>query len=667
MPEIKVKHIVSCSSEDNTHKADNLLKADTYRKWKSARPGEKQISVILQVILVTSSFMSPTESRNSNNLNRVRMFGPDKLVKANAEKKWDRVKLICTQPYNKNISYGISFIRFHSPPDGTEDSAASPPKLTKLGQFRVKEEEPNTASLKPGSLFFNRAAKPDTPPKTEPVSPSSPTQEKKPRKQEEKRKTKTKGSTEVEFSRLLEGTVFVLSGFQNPFRAELRDKALALGAKYRSDWTPDSTHLICAFANTPKYSQVKSLGGAIVRKEWILDCHKRRQSISFKRYLMDGAESSTEESEEDSEEEDSGKRRSSSNKQRAGSPSAIHKRVTPKKEQQRENAERPGTSRAAGLVKGQPPPEEEDKFGGSSDEEKPGNGRYSREDSGMDTEDELRRVEAQNHSKKQGSLRSAGEDDPYAGSTDENTDTEEPELDLPIPELPGEEELLSVTEPPAVLHYLCCVPVEAQNHSKKQGSLRSAGEDDPYAGSTDENTDTEEPELDLPIPELPDFLTGKHFFLYGEFPKNERRMLIRYITAFNGSGSGMALAKGLLLLLNESQAGLAAAQGNGTADWGRGGGNGTDHERRHFYNFYAMLLTLLIFTIVFGNVLVCMAVSREKALQTTTNYLIVSLAVADLLVATLVMPWVVYLEVRSQRDSLCFIIQKSSFVSKAIE
>nr|6CM4_A Chain A, D(2) dopamine receptor, endolysin chimera [synthetic construct]6LUQ_A Chain A, chimera of D(2) dopamine receptor and Endolysin [synthetic construct] len=62
-------------------------------------------------------------------------------------------------------------------------------------------------------------------------------------------------------------------------------------------------------------------------------------------------------------------------------------------------------------------------------------------------------------------------------------------------------------------------------------------------------------------------------------------------------------------------------------------------------NYYATLLTLLIAVIVFGNVLVCMAVSREKALQTTTNYLIVSLAVADLLVATLVMPWVVYLEV----------------------
>uniref|UniRef100_A0A3Q1FVH3 Dopamine receptor D2 like n=1 Tax=Acanthochromis polyacanthus TaxID=80966 RepID=A0A3Q1FVH3_9TELE len=54
---------------------------------------------------------------------------------------------------------------------------------------------------------------------------------------------------------------------------------------------------------------------------------------------------------------------------------------------------------------------------------------------------------------------------------------------------------------------------------------------------------------------------------------------------------------------------------------------------------------LLIFCVVFGNVLVCVAVSRERVLQTTTNYLIVSLAVSDLLLATLVMPWVVYLEV----------------------
>ncbi|XP_036376525.1 D(3) dopamine receptor [Megalops cyprinoides] len=62
-------------------------------------------------------------------------------------------------------------------------------------------------------------------------------------------------------------------------------------------------------------------------------------------------------------------------------------------------------------------------------------------------------------------------------------------------------------------------------------------------------------------------------------------------------------------------------------------------------NYLAMLYSLLIAAIVFGNVLVCLAVLRERALQTTTNYLVVSLAVADLLVASLVMPWAVYLEI----------------------
>uniref|UniRef100_A0A8C0JYV5 D(2) dopamine receptor n=1 Tax=Canis lupus dingo TaxID=286419 RepID=A0A8C0JYV5_CANLU len=79
-------------------------------------------------------------------------------------------------------------------------------------------------------------------------------------------------------------------------------------------------------------------------------------------------------------------------------------------------------------------------------------------------------------------------------------------------------------------------------------------------------------------------------------------------------------------------------------NWSRPFNGSEGKPGKPHYNYYAMLLTLLIFIIVFGNVLVCMAVSREKALQTTTNYLIVSLAVADLLVATLVMPWVVYLE-----------------------
>uniref|UniRef100_A0A8C1TDU7 DNA repair protein XRCC1 n=1 Tax=Cyprinus carpio TaxID=7962 RepID=A0A8C1TDU7_CYPCA len=499
MPEIKLKHVVSCSSEDSTHKADNLLSSDTYRKWKAARPGEKQVSVILQlekedqihsidignegsafievlvghstsvkdqdfqVLLVTSSFMSPTESRNGTNTNRVRFFGPSQLLKATAQEKWDCVKIVCSQPYSKSLAYGVAFIKLHSPPDADDVPVSTPPKLTKLGQFRVKDESPSSGSnIQPGSLFFSRdsAAKASTglkgdapvkrkfefskerleaagpPPKkpsssgssepnsatprskaragatASPVSSASPAQktsdkrESPKSKPEPKPKPKPKSAEPVPFNRILEGVVFVLSGFQNPFRGELRDKALAMGARYRPDWTPDSTHLICAFANTPKYSQVKAAGGVIVRKEWVMDCHKTKQKISFKR------------------------------------------QTTPKKQPIKEE-------------------EEEEEDGGSTDAGGPGKDKEG-----------MRNV-----------------------------------------------------------FIFDCFRVEMESRRKKavkESASVQVKDEDPYGGSTDENTDAEEEE-DKPIPELPDFLTGKRFYLYGKFPDNQKRQLQRYIIAFNGA------------------------------------------------------------------------------------------------------------------------------------
>ncbi|XP_024270216.1 DNA repair protein XRCC1 [Oncorhynchus tshawytscha] len=571
MPEIKLMHIVSCSTEDNTHKADNLLSSDTYRKWKAAKAGEKQTSVIIQfekeeqvysidignegsafievlvghstsvkdqdyeVLLVTSSFMSPTESRNGTNTNRVRFFGPTQLVKAQAQEKWDRVKIVCSQPYNKSIAYGVAFVKFHSPSEKSDLPTTTPPKLTKLGQFRVKDEAPSACpSLQPGSLFFNREStskgspalkvspqteklsyaaaalqsgsgsghssappsssspppqapvkkkfefskerrsalapppskkpspmgspelgtttpkpkvKPSTAstpsPSTDKASPAQNTPDTKKKESLPKPEAKSRpkpskaqsSSSEapVPVNKIMEGVVFVLSGFQNPFRGDLRDKALAMGAKYHSDWTPDATHLICAFSNTPKYSQVKSAGGVIVRKEWVLDCHKRKQKISFKQYLMGGAESSSEGSDDEESEEEKERR-------------------TPQK---RREEERQPTPRKTPIKK-----EEEDLYGGSTDADEPG------DESGMDTEDELKRVESESRQKKE--------------------------------------------------------------------ERKGVEEEDPFGGSTDENTDAEAEE-DEPIPELPDFLTGKRFFLYGKFPNNDRRLLLRYIIAFNGA------------------------------------------------------------------------------------------------------------------------------------
>ncbi|XP_059817393.1 DNA repair protein XRCC1 isoform X5 [Hypanus sabinus] len=479
MPEIRLQHVVSCSSEDPTHKAENLLLADTYRKWRCSNCGEKQNSVILQfekaelihsidignegsafvevlvgnstsaceqdfeVILVSSFFMSPTESRSGTNLNRVRMFGPDKLAKGVLGKKWDRVKVVCTQPYNKNLPYGLSFIKFHSTPEADEKTPNSyTAKVTKLGQFVVKEEG-STESLRPGSLFFNRVTRPSTTtadhltPKTEPTLGK--------RKAGAEGKQSAPSAPTPDFHSILGGTVLVLSGFQNPFRSELRDKALEMGARYRSDWDPECTHLICAFANTPKYTQVKALGGTVVRKDWILDCYKRRRRLSHKRYLLDRPASSSEEDEGDEE---------------PRPPAQTAHGKAPQLETQSEQQDAvPSTSRQSERMA-----TPERVYEGSTDEETEGAQRTVDDDSGCDTEDEIKRV---------------------------------------------------------------------QDHLQKQQEEES----DPYAASTDENTDVEDtaPEISLPIPELPDLFVGKHFLLYGEFPNNERRLLTRYITAFNGS------------------------------------------------------------------------------------------------------------------------------------
>lgn len=61
-----------------------------------------------------------------------------------------------------------------------------------------------------------------------------------------------------------------------------------------------------------------------------------------------------------------------------------------------------------------------------------------------------------------------------------------------------------------------------------------------------------------------------------------------------------------------------------------------------YHNYWALILVLFPIFTLFGNVLVILSVYRERTLQTATNYFIVSLALADLLVAVVVMPFAVY-------------------------
>uniref|UniRef100_A0A8C6SFQ7 5-hydroxytryptamine (serotonin) receptor 2A, genome duplicate a n=1 Tax=Neogobius melanostomus TaxID=47308 RepID=A0A8C6SFQ7_9GOBI len=55
-------------------------------------------------------------------------------------------------------------------------------------------------------------------------------------------------------------------------------------------------------------------------------------------------------------------------------------------------------------------------------------------------------------------------------------------------------------------------------------------------------------------------------------------------------------------------------------------------------NWPALLILVVIALTVMGNILVILAVSLEKKLQNATNYFLMSLAVADMLLGILVMP-----------------------------
>ena len=69
---------------------------------------------------------------------------------------------------------------------------------------------------------------------------------------------------------------------------------------------------------------------------------------------------------------------------------------------------------------------------------------------------------------------------------------------------------------------------------------------------------------------------------------------------------------------------------------------GQCHAETVQLNYLALLLLVLCISVVFGNVLVILSVAKERSLQNITNYFIVSLAVADLSVAGVVMPFYTY-------------------------
>lgn len=112
--------------------------------------------------------MSPTDSRNSSNPNRVRFFDKSSLVESIASQKWDLVKILCTQPFNKHVQYGLSFVVVHIteeekpkvkkslvPERFLVQKSTESEESTKLftGKFKLRDDSPLSESNTAMGLF----------------------------------------------------------------------------------------------------------------------------------------------------------------------------------------------------------------------------------------------------------------------------------------------------------------------------------------------------------------------------------------------------------------------------------------------------------------------------------------------------------------------------------
>jgi len=178
----------------------------------------------------------------------------------------------------------------------------TPAAKEEIKKRRVERDFPSRLSL-PGETQEVRSESP----KLKKLSkPSTSREDSSGRKKEIISKTNARASkaqgktalTKKKFNEFLKGVHFAISGFQNPLRGEIRQKALDMGARYYGDWNSSCTHLVCAFTNTPKFNQVKGKG-KIVKKEWIELCHSHRKRFPWRRFCLDKDDQNKDESEEE--------------------------------------------------------------------------------------------------------------------------------------------------------------------------------------------------------------------------------------------------------------------------------------------------------------------------------------------------------------------------------
>ncbi|KAM6093575.1 protein XNDC1N [Chlamydotis macqueenii] len=154
MAPVKIRHVVSFSSQDPRYPVENLLREDGPRPWLGCpRERSRQLRAELQLeraspigyvdvgncgcaflqievgrsswpldrpyltLLPSVALMTPADSKLGRNRCGVRMFKEADFPALAVGQKWDRLRLTCSQPFSKHSQFGLSFLRVRTPPE----------------------------------------------------------------------------------------------------------------------------------------------------------------------------------------------------------------------------------------------------------------------------------------------------------------------------------------------------------------------------------------------------------------------------------------------------------------------------------------------------------------------------------------------------------------------
>nr|XP_028581595.1 short transient receptor potential channel 2-like isoform X2 [Podarcis muralis] len=197
MAPVKIKYVVSFTFQDPKSPVENLLLEEGVRPWLSSpQDRSRQLKAELQLehasrigyidvgncgsaflqidvgrsswpldqsyltLLPTTALMMPADAKLDKNRSAVRMFKEGDFLASALGEKWDRIRLTCSQPFNKRTQFGLSFIRIRTPQD-VDDS--------KSGPVSVPSQAPSEPSSSPwlSNAAFCRTFFPEAPSSTE--------------------------------------------------------------------------------------------------------------------------------------------------------------------------------------------------------------------------------------------------------------------------------------------------------------------------------------------------------------------------------------------------------------------------------------------------------------------------------------------------------------------